>query len=150
MTLFLKAQCGSVQMLIDVSRVLEVFDPSQNNVQASDVLSVMGHTHWRDQVLPSINMPRYFGQQDTPVSRFIVVESGIDDPALRLMVLGVESSESLLSLEQGAMVDIAEHHDQLAPVFESVYSPSDSSACLLALRFPATWVMPIVAGVETV
>lgn len=146
--LFLKAQCESIQMLIDVGRVLEVFDPAQNNVQTTGALAVSGHVHWRGQVLHVVNMPRYFGLQDTTVSRLIVVETGIDDPALRLMVLGVESSESLLSLEREAMVDITEHHQHLAPVFEGVYPPEDSSACLLALRFPAIWVLPIIAGVE--
>lgn len=141
MTLFLKVQCGSFQMLIDVARVLEVFDLPSASPSAS-ALSITGHMTWRDQMLCTVNMSRYLGMPDVQARRLVVVESGIDDPALRLLVLEVESSDHLLSIESENIVDMVDHHDRLAPVFAGIYSPVDSSACLLVLRFPAAWVLP--------
>lgn len=147
MTLFLKAQCGSFQMLIDVARVLEVFDLPSGSAAAS-ALSITGHITWRDQMLCTVNMPRYLGVPDVQARRLVVVETGIDDPALRLLVLEMESSDSLLSIDSESIVDMEDHHDRLAPVFAGIYSPVDSPACFLVLRFPAVWVLPMFTEVE--
>lgn len=140
MSLFLLAQCGSTRMLLDVARVLEVLDAPP---------ALGGHISWRGQVLNTLPMPTFLGVPAVPARRLIVVESGMADPALCWLVLAVESAESLLSLDDAAIADISDQPHQLEPVFAGVYSPTDSSACLLVLRFPATWALPLVAGVES-
>lgn len=144
MSLFLQAQCGSTRMLIEVDRVLEVCDAS---AQYQPVAG-SGHITWRDQVIGVVNMPLYLGLPEIPVRRLVVVESGLPDPAFRFLALAVESSESLLSLEVGEMADTLDHCHELATVFSAICSPTDSTECLLRLRFPLTWALPLLTGVK--
>lgn len=146
MTLFLKAHCGSIRLLVDVKQVVEVLDAPVTPQQTA--VTLLSHCPWREQILHRINMLGYFNMPDPGADRLIVVDTGLHDPALRFVALAVESSDSLLTLGDEAIADIANQHDSLAPIFSGIYLPPDSSACHLVLRFPASWITTLLAGVD--
>lgn len=151
MSLYLNTGCGSLQVLIDVNHVMEVLDvvPATELARQLAVAQypLAGHFHWREQLLHVIHMPCYLGLQDIFARRMVIVDTALPDISLRYMALAFEKSEQLLTLDDSHVADMAEHHDRLLPMFEGIYSPENSSACQLVLRFPATWIGTITTGI---
>lgn len=145
MSRYLQVYCGEIRFLVDALRVLEVVDHPLADVAERERLLSAACT-WRDQSVTCIDMPLFFGQRDVWPQRGIVVDSGIDDAALRYLMLAVEGGEHLLALDDGETLPVVAEHSVLADVFDGVLVHDSLQPCPLVLKFPVGWATQLVAG----
>ncbi len=84
-TLYLQVQAGPLLVLLEASGVHEVLDGVGGN-EGSGAASARGHVQWRDEVLPAIELGRFFGFDGARPGASVVYGAAPEQPPLVFQV----------------------------------------------------------------